>query len=89
MRYLRLVELPAGNLQSQNSIWHRGFKMNGWQPIETAPDDQRPILGVHKNSGIQKVCWRRSAWDERYEYGARPERLWTPTHYMLLPEPPK
>ena len=62
--------------------------MTDWQPIATAPHDQRSILGVHENSGIQKVCWRFAIGDDRYEYGAGSERLWRPTHWQPLPVPP-
>lgn len=60
-----------------------------WRTIDTAPDDQRSVLAVHEGSGIQKVAWRRAIGDDRYEYGAGPERVWRPTHWMPLPKPPK
>ena len=60
-----------------------------WQPINTAPDDQRTILAAHENSGQQKVCWRFAVGDDRYEYGAGPERLWRPTHWKTLGDPPR
>lgn len=59
-----------------------------WQTIDSAPDDQRSILGGHARSKIMKVCWRRAIGDDRYEYGAGPEKCWRPTHWMPLPAPP-
>lgn len=63
--------------------------MGEWRDISTAPSDQRSILAVHINSGIQKVCWRRAVGDANYEYGGEEGRYWRPTHWMHLPAPPK
>jgi hypothetical protein len=63
--------------------------MSEWQPISTAPDDQRSILAAHENSGIQKVCWRIAVGDDRYEYGAGAQRLWRPTHWKPLDPSPR
>ena len=30
-----------------------------WQPVETAPDDQRHILAIHLMNGAQRVTWTR------------------------------
>lgn len=76
---------------------HKPSKPEGaadWQPIETAPADQRSILGINANSKIALVTWRASdkakvgrmaAFDYAIPHSAN---LWKPTHWMPLPAPP-
>ena len=56
-----------------------------WMPIETAPKDDTEILVLCKDGGIVIGCFAGDMWwieQTRYE-----ERK--PTHWMLLPKPPK
>jgi hypothetical protein len=65
----------------------------GWQPIETAPKDERYIL-VCGPEGVDVACWD-SHWGDgawlRYqtaEYDNNDANVASPTHWMPLPEPP-
>lgn len=55
-----------------------------WQPISTAPRDQRSIQGLNENSAIQKVCWRSEMGSDNYQWGAG-KKTWKPTHWQPLP----
>ena len=61
--------------------------MGEWQPIETAPKDQR-ILGWDGDE-ILTLDWNRSAggyWQQVSDSGR--SSAYYPTHWMPLPEPP-
>lgn len=63
--------------------------MSEWQSIETAPNDQRAILGYHVRSGIMHVTWRDGIGSGRYVRHGEPDgRGWRPTHWMPLPDRP-
>lgn len=66
-----------------------------WQPIETAPKDETPVL-VYAESGMFVVRWlNRQNYNEGWwhiddnRYGPFAVRGPLPTHWMPLPEPPK
>jgi hypothetical protein len=60
----------------------------GWQPIETAPKDGSPVLGVwqclNQTWDYNVVQFSDDVWWNYYFDGSH-----TPTHWMPLPEPPK
>ena len=67
--------------------------MSEWQPIETAPMDERVVMGYfgpgHDRYGFAAIS-------HFFKWEAMPKRLPTnwpiteaPTHWMPLPEPPK
>lgn len=63
----------------------------GWQPIETAPKDGRPILlfGGYSGGGINIGAWggsRPASWRDGHSMGRQFPRPCT--HWMPLPEPP-
>lgn len=68
-----------------------------WQPIDTAPRDQRAILAVNERSGKMYVCWRaETIFAETPDlpsvnefYLPFADYTWKPTHWMPLPKPPK
>jgi len=76
--------------------------MTDWQPIETAPKDGTDIIVMYID--IDTQCVRTAFWLD-YEYdpsqdgwwtydcsevgGALMTRIYAPTHWMPLPEPPK
>jgi hypothetical protein len=58
-----------------------------WQPIETAPKDETPILGFvpsyHRGKGgISVILWMEGAWYDGRAFETEP------THWMPLPAPP-
>lgn len=67
-----------------------------WQPIETAPKDQRRILAYFPDApewyDFSVICWseHNKAW-----WGCSPsaagviDRDAQPTHWMPLPDPPQ
>mgnify|MGYP000256468638 CR=1 FL=1 len=55
---------------------------NQWQPIETAPDDNKDFLGYSDGDG-QKIMYRISG-----GFVDLDGILTDPTHWMPLPEPP-
>lgn len=69
-----------------------------WQPIETAPKGEPgryargpAILGVYVGDGwasYSVVSWRAHK-DGIHGKWMGSGRVWTPTHWMPLPEPPK
>lgn len=64
--------------------------MNEWQPIEKAPKDGTPILGVNiddEKSLPYVMCWDdyRGKWIEADGEGFMD---FNPTHYMKVPEKP-
>lgn len=65
------------------------IRNNGWQPIETAPQDGTNILGWSgPMGGIEIVWWAEdgSGWDRGdYEPGGRPK----PIMWQPLPPPPQ
>lgn len=65
--------------------------MSEWRDIDTAPQDQRSILGCHTNSGLMRVCHRFTAGDDKYEVEgcSNAGRYWRPTHWQPLPKPPE
>ena len=63
-----------------------------WQPIETAPQDNVPILGKLLDGQERKMMW----WPLSREWCGSFGNIWLsfndenqPTHWMPLPEPPK
>jgi hypothetical protein len=72
-----------------------------WQPVETAPKDERILLWYPKWDGLEGVvvvgCWHRD------EFGRPPQPHWTndssldweytyhhqPTHWRRIPEAPR
>lgn len=62
-----------------------------WQPIETAPKDETPILAWGP-------CWpwpeiiswepEQKLWQEGYIGGDYADAGWEPTHWMPLPDAP-
>ena len=62
-----------------------------WQPIETAPHNQRIVLqqnGSPPNDEIAIAWWDRS--DDQFYYAPQGGVVpWTPTHWRPLPEPPQ
>lgn len=77
--------------------------MSEWQPIETAPKDDslillwtegfsKPIIGFRNGKGWS--FWDGTVmWSEQMQDDYAPLNSWVegygPTHWMLLPEPPK
>ena len=72
----------------------------GWQPIETAPKDGKLFLGA-KNLGVgygwsRYICrWSEFKKSFGSQFGIPEGGIWypldeknTPSHWMLLPEPP-
>lgn len=72
-----------------------------WQPIETAPKDKavllyRPtalawaVVAVGKWTSQQYNTRPRPYWEMWMHIGSVAEaRMWVPTHWMPLPEPPE
>jgi hypothetical protein len=75
-------------------------KVNGWQPIETAPKDGTCVIVYPPTFDGLVSC---AKWDED-RYAKRPRPYWRrmdafgqvtrsrdnqPTHWMPLPDPPK
>jgi len=57
--------------------------MNDWQPIETAPRDQRTIIAYYPVAGTNLVFW---SFAERYGHETRSSLA--PTLWQPLPAPP-
>jgi hypothetical protein len=59
-----------------------------YQPIETAPKDDTPILTYDANNNAYAVClWDEGVWREHWS-----GYIHTPTHWMYIPlyiKPPK
>lgn len=84
-----------------NAVNNASWKsMTDWQPIETAPKDGRLFLGA-KNLGVgygwsRYICrWSESKKSFGSQFGIPEGGIWypldeknTPSHWMLLPEPP-
>lgn len=68
--------------------------MSQWQPIETAPKDQKILLGRFvkgdEHDGYISVDrWRSRETGSSYEgFGQFNERYWPATHWMPLQPPP-
>ena len=73
--------------------------MSEWKPIETAPKDGSKILLADysglKNYGVKDGMWIASGfWEppesnlERGHWTDKVEWLYSPTHWMPLPQPP-
>lgn len=61
-----------------------------WQPIETAPKDQKSILGMNIRSKLLYVTYRDAIGSDIYiRHNEIEGRGWKPTHWMPLPEPPE
>lgn len=62
--------------------------MSEWQPIETAPKDTPILVGPTKRMGIcVAMLTDRDGWET--ETPSEWVGMYTPTHWMPLPEPPK
>jgi len=62
--------------------------MSEWQPIETAPKDEPILVGPTKRMGIcVAMNCSRDGWVT--ETCVEWVSMYTPTHWMQLPEPPK
>jgi hypothetical protein len=65
-------------------------QLGGWQPIETAPRDGTPILGV-SGSTMTTVEWDGDIggyWSLIVCGSYAEDGEWWPTHWMPLPNPP-
>ena len=62
-----------------------------WQPIETAPKNETPILGYFKTIPRIRACWWSEFQAKKHGVGWAYDNngLDQPTHWMLLPEPPE
>jgi hypothetical protein len=64
--------------------------MGEWQPIETAPKDVEILVwSQYQDTAYLAICddqqwWTPDWWPEKWT-----EWLYSPTHWMPLPEPPK
>ncbi len=61
-----------------------------WRPIETAPKDGSPIW-LSTSANIRVGFWEADRWVDlslAEHGGGRRDLLFTPTHWMPLPEPP-
>lgn len=64
--------------------------MSEWQPIETAPKDRTAILVYCPESGIIYQVYRFEGEDRFRMYNSGGRIVYQkPTHWMLLPDPPK
>jgi hypothetical protein len=67
--------------------------MNSWQPIETAPKDERAIL-VYCPAKIVTIItaafWHRdyNRWQLAFTGLSKEPTVIEPTHWMPLPDPP-
>lgn len=61
--------------------------MSEWQPIETAPKDNIPILAYCKGD-VCKVWWQTDFLDGSQYWQNEADSEPQPTHWMPLPEPP-
>lgn len=70
-----------------------------WQPIETAPKDGTPVIGLYDDVAVQ-CYWRLSkvhcapdTWQavtlEQHGCGCCASQDPDPTHWMPLPDPPQ
>jgi hypothetical protein len=64
-----------------------------WQPIDSPPPDDSPVLIVHRD-GAQRVAFNRVSEDQWYEISGATRPLATPlcplpTHWRALPKPPR
>lgn len=78
----------AGADHAPSSASKDGSGATGWQPIETAPKDDRTLLLF---DGEVRVGWRlNDKWIELSASDFESEGFTTlhPTHWMPLPEPP-
>jgi hypothetical protein len=62
-----------------------------WQPIETAPRDQTPVLVFDRGLGIVIAAWLGGRWlrKDADRVWATPSQLVVPTRWAPLPEPPE
>ena len=66
-----------------------------WQPIETAPKDGTEVLVTLHEYGdpTKRRLYEVARYSERgagwYGPSAHSPKLYDPTHWMLLPEPPE
>lgn len=73
--------------------WRKRAESYGWQPIETAPKDQRILVWT----GVEMYCahWAKNiftddeAWIVAQWGDNRDQALVRPTHWMPLPEQPE
>ena len=67
--------------------------MTEWKPIETAPKDGTPILLYSSKAKMNLVLnngCEVDFYNSKYDgFGRFNMRHWPPSHWMLLPEPPK
>lgn len=60
----------------------------GWQPIETAPKDGKPILGV-VDGDVGEISWWNGTYKQHWIFTFDDEyESVKPTHWMPLPQPP-
>jgi hypothetical protein len=65
---------------------------DGWQPIESAPDDTCVMIAFHKFGDPTKgrlIAFAQSSDGNDWYEEDSGQMLWSPTHWMPLPEPPK
>lgn len=60
-----------------------------WQPIETAPKDETPILGFITEKWIEGIFWNGEEWSYLSDGDITPVGRNQPTHWMPLPAPPE
>lgn len=88
------IEAQARQIEALNGLLAKSPK---WQTIDTAPRDQRIIVGraavragtatLPAYSG--EAVWSKQAWCFNSEFFARPVMEYdNPTHWMPLPTPP-
>jgi hypothetical protein len=65
----------------------QGIRMSQWQPIETAPQDGKAILG-YADGIMTTVTWSGRYWNLCEAGSFAEDGEWNPTHWMPLPEPP-
>lgn len=63
--------------------------MSEWQPIESAPKDGVEVLAYFEDGGCYVAACRDGVWIEgNYLNPKDAPELFTPTHWMPLPDPP-
>jgi hypothetical protein len=86
-----VVSLWNTRAEAADRLQHQD-RLNGWQPIETAPSDETPVLLWHRlwKRGISQGFFdaERNWWRISDEAGNVIGVGIFPSHWMPLPEPP-
>lgn len=93
-------ELGCEREWCQDKVWSEGVRYvlaqnDGWQPIETAPKDEKRVL-LYSSDGVDIGAFNKwwnldsGAWlrDQTAEYDNDGMVISPPTHWMPLPDPP-